>query len=60
MAVVKYIGRTDFGPGIWLGLELRQPKGKHDGMVEGRRYFTCKPNHGIMIRLKRFALYVFT
>ena len=50
MGVVKYVGRADFGPGIWLGLELRLPKGKHDGLVEGRRYFTCKPNHGIMIR----------
>ena len=27
MAVVKYIGHTDFAPGLWIGLELRNPKG---------------------------------
>ena len=25
---VKYIGHTDFAAGIWIGLELRNPKGK--------------------------------
>ncbi len=29
MAVVKYIGHADFAPGIWVGLELRNPKGNH-------------------------------
>ena len=28
MAVVKYIGHTDFAEGIWIGLELRNPKGE--------------------------------
>ena len=28
MAVIKYIGNTDFSPGIWIGLELRNPKGE--------------------------------
>lgn len=27
MATVKYVGHTDFAPGIWLGLELRNPRG---------------------------------
>jgi hypothetical protein len=27
MAVVRYIGHTDFAPGIWIGLELKNPKG---------------------------------
>ena len=26
---VKYIGHADFAAGIWIGLELRNPKGKH-------------------------------
>ena len=25
---MKYIGHTDFAAGIWIGLELRNPKGK--------------------------------
>ena len=27
MATIKYVGHTDFAPGIWIGLELRNPKG---------------------------------
>nr|XP_053640475.1 CAP-Gly domain-containing linker protein 4-like [Cherax quadricarinatus] len=34
----------------WLGVELRAAKGRHDGMVRGRRYFTCRPRHGIMVK----------
>jgi CAP-Gly domain len=29
MAVVRYIGHTDFAPGIWIGLELKNPKGMY-------------------------------
>lgn len=50
MATVRYIGHTDFAPGIWIGLELKNPKGKHSGEVDGRRYFSCKENHGVMVR----------
>lgn len=57
MAVVKYVGRTDFAGGIWLGLELRNPKGKHDGQVNGRRYFQTKALHGIMIRPKMVSVH---
>ena len=27
MGVVKYLGKTDFEDGIWLGVELRKPGG---------------------------------
>nr|XP_027206746.1 CAP-Gly domain-containing linker protein 4-like [Penaeus vannamei] len=50
VGVIKYIGRVDFEAGMWLGVELRAAKGRHDGMVRGRRYFTCRPRHGIMVR----------
>ncbi|XP_048830050.1 CAP-Gly domain-containing linker protein 4-like isoform X2 [Brienomyrus brachyistius] len=53
MAVVRYLGAADFAPGLWLGLELRGPKGKNDGSVEGRRYFSCRPGHGVMVRPSR-------
>lgn len=33
-----------------MGVELRTPKGKNDGSVQGRRYFTCKPDHGLLVR----------
>ncbi|XP_069706545.1 CAP-Gly domain-containing linker protein 4 [Phaenicophaeus curvirostris] len=53
MGTIRYIGPTDFAPGIWLGLELRSAKGKNDGSVGEKRYFTCKLNHGVLVRPSR-------
>ncbi|XP_030302797.1 CAP-Gly domain-containing linker protein 4 isoform X1 [Calypte anna] len=53
MGTIRYIGTADFAPGIWLGLELRSAKGKNDGSVGQRRYFTCKQNHGVLVRPSR-------
>lgn len=53
MCTVRYVGPTDFASGIWLGLELRSAKGKNDGAVGDRRYFTCRPNHGVLVRPSR-------
>ncbi|XP_015443598.1 CAP-Gly domain-containing linker protein 4 isoform X1 [Pteropus alecto] len=53
MGTVRYVGPTDFASGIWLGLELRSAKGKNDGAVGDTRYFTCKPNHGVLVRPSR-------
>ncbi|XP_064365985.1 CAP-Gly domain-containing linker protein 4 isoform X2 [Dromaius novaehollandiae] len=50
MGTIRYIGPTEFAPGIWLGLELRSAKGKNDGSVGEKRYFTCKLNHGVLVR----------
>jgi len=46
-ATVKYRGLVDFAAGEWLGLELDEPKGLHDGSVLGRQYFQGKPKHGV-------------
>ncbi|XP_062980230.1 CAP-Gly domain-containing linker protein 4 [Elgaria multicarinata webbii] len=53
MGTIRYIGPTDFAPGVWLGLELRSAKGKNDGSVGDKRYFTCKPNYGVLVRPSR-------
>ncbi|OXB82823.1 UNVERIFIED_CONTAM: hypothetical protein H355_010393, partial [Colinus virginianus] len=53
MGTIRYIGPTDFAPGVWLGLELRSAKGKNDGSVGEKRYFTCKQNHGVLVRPSR-------
>ena len=58
MAVVKYVGRVSFSEGIWLGLELRTPRSnRHDGVVEGRRYFQCGHNKGVMLRPKMVSVH---
>uniref|UniRef100_H3CNJ1 Dynactin subunit 1 n=1 Tax=Tetraodon nigroviridis TaxID=99883 RepID=H3CNJ1_TETNG len=47
---VAYIGATLFAAGKWVGVILNEPKGKNDGTVQGKRYFTCEENHGIFVR----------
>lgn len=32
---------------------MRKPRGRHDGCVAGRRYFTCRPGHGLLVRPAR-------
>lgn len=48
--VIRYIGQVDFAEGMWLGVELRTPKGRNDGSIRGHRYFNCRANHGLMVR----------
>ncbi|OCH92962.1 dynactin [Obba rivulosa] len=48
--IVRFCGATSFAPGKWVGLELSEPNGKNDGVVQGVKYFTCKPNHGVFVR----------
>ncbi|KAJ8281094.1 hypothetical protein GJAV_G00063430 [Gymnothorax javanicus] len=47
---VAYIGATLFATGKWVGVILDEPKGKNDGTVQNKRYFTCEENHGIFVR----------
>lgn len=53
LGVVRFIGTAEFAEGIWLGVEMRKPVGKNDGSVNGKKYFTCKPQHGLMVRPSR-------
>uniref|UniRef100_A0A671VSC1 Dynactin subunit 1 n=1 Tax=Sparus aurata TaxID=8175 RepID=A0A671VSC1_SPAAU len=45
-----YIGATLFASGKWVGVILNEAKGKNDGTVQGKKYFTCEENHGIFVR----------
>ncbi|XP_071953459.1 CAP-Gly domain-containing linker protein 4-like isoform X2 [Antedon mediterranea] len=56
IGVIRFIGPTDFAEGLWLGVELRTSKGKNDGSVQGKRYFTCKPNYGLLVRPSRVTV----
>uniref|UniRef100_A0AAV2KP37 Dynactin subunit 1 n=1 Tax=Knipowitschia caucasica TaxID=637954 RepID=A0AAV2KP37_KNICA len=47
---VAFIGATFFASGKWVGVILDEAKGKNDGTVQGKRYFTCEENHGIFVR----------
>jgi len=48
--LVRFYGPTSFSSGKWVGVELNEPVGKNDGTVQGVKYFTCKPNHGMFLR----------
>lgn len=50
VGIVRYSGSLHFIEGDWLGLELPDDSGKNDGEVQGKRYFTCQPNHGVFVK----------
>ncbi|KAI4891936.1 hypothetical protein NFI96_021907 [Prochilodus magdalenae] len=47
---VHYVGGVEFAQGIWVGVELDCPAGKHNGTVQGRVYFRCASGHGVFVR----------
>ncbi|EPZ33512.1 kinase-like protein [Rozella allomycis CSF55] len=47
---IKFVGETEFKPGVWVGIEFDEPVGKHDGSVQGIAYFAAKKNHGAFVR----------
>jgi dynactin complex subunit len=49
-AVVRFIGLVPFAQGLFAGLELSAAEGRNNGTVDGIRYFTCKPKHGLFVR----------
>jgi hypothetical protein len=48
--VVHFFGLVAFATGKYVGIELEEPAGKHDGSMKGERYFTCPPNHGVFVK----------
>ena len=50
---LKYIGKIHIAEGIWCGIKLDGPLGKHNGKVSGTRYFTCPHRFGLFAPLHR-------
>ncbi|XP_076144781.1 dynactin subunit 1a isoform X2 [Alosa pseudoharengus] len=53
---VAYVGATLFATGKWVGVILDEARGKNDGTVQGKRYFTCEENHGIFVRQSQIQM----
>ncbi|PSN50244.1 hypothetical protein C0J52_02372, partial [Blattella germanica] len=47
VGILRYFGEIDLSNGIFCGVELDEPSGLNDGSVQGVRYFSCRPQHGI-------------
>jgi hypothetical protein len=54
--IVKFVGETQFSPGSWVGVELRDPVGKTNGTVRGVKYFECAPKHGVFLQPEQVQL----
>eukprot|EP00729_Bicosta_minor_P012842 gene12842-26180_t len=58
--IVRYVGKTQFNKkGIWIGVSLDEPTGKHGGLVGTTRYFSAKPFHGTFVRPNRINTHPF-
>eukprot|EP00756_Hemistasia_phaeocysticola_P041458 Hpha_TRINITY_DN16919_c1_g1::TRINITY_DN16919_c1_g1_i2::g.56406::m.56406 len=51
LGTVRFVGRTLFAAGEWVGVEVDDAEGgRHDGEVDGMRYFSCRSGHGLFVR----------
>jgi len=49
--VCMFLGKTLFNKkGLWVGLQLENAKGKHNGTVHGKKYFLCREDRGVFVR----------
>ena len=54
--VVRFIGLRPLRKGYLLVLSWALLEGRNNGTVDGIRYFTCKPKHGLFVWLPRLFL----
>ena len=47
---VLFVGTVHFMADVWVGVALDEPHGKNDGTIKDVRYFTCPPDHGLLVR----------
>ncbi|AMD21161.1 HEL119Cp [Eremothecium sinecaudum] len=55
IGTVRFIGRTNFGDGEWIGIELEEPTGKNNGSIQGVSYFTTNKKDGLYGMFTRAA-----
>ena len=48
--IIRYRGPVDGKQGEFFGIELTRGNGKHCGIFQGKRYFTCTQNRGVFVK----------
>lgn len=54
--IVQYIGCLHFADGIWVGVKLDKPGGRHGGSYKEIRYFSVPANCGVFAPPRRLTL----
>lgn len=50
--IVRWVGSLDemvVPPEKFVGVQLDEPVGEHDGVFKRKRFFTCRPSHGVLV-----------
>ncbi|KAJ7188425.1 hypothetical protein C8R46DRAFT_1054731 [Mycena filopes] len=56
--VLRFLGAIENKPGLWAGVELSggfAGKGKNNGSVNGKQYFSCAPNCGVFVATTKLS-----
>ena len=49
LGTLRFKGPVAFAPGFWAGVELNTAEGDTDGQRDGKQYFTCQPDYGVLV-----------
>jgi len=53
IGVVHFVGPVEYAKGDFAGVVMQdRTRGKNDGSVKGKRYFTCPKGRGLMVKLR--------
>ncbi|KAJ9059921.1 hypothetical protein DSO57_1036440 [Entomophthora muscae] len=53
---IRYVGTLSFVSGTWYGIELDNPDGKSDGLLQGIRYFQTQSMHALFVKKEKLNL----
>eukprot|EP00485_Elphidium_margaritaceum_P022907 CAMPEP_0202710608 /NCGR_PEP_ID=MMETSP1385-20130828/22566_1 /ASSEMBLY_ACC=CAM_ASM_000861 /TAXON_ID=933848 /ORGANISM="Elphidium margaritaceum" /LENGTH=1085 /DNA_ID=CAMNT_0049370179 /DNA_START=85 /DNA_END=3342 /DNA_ORIENTATION=+ len=55
---IRFIGNLEHikQMGVWYGIQLKDRSGRHDGTVNGVKYFECAPQYGLHCRCNHLTL----
>lgn len=56
VGTLRYFGKCHIAEGYYCGIELDEPDGRHDGLIQGVRYFTCTDGYGIFAPLHKVTV----